>query len=111
VRQSLETILQLLNPFAPHMTEELWRAMEQKDLLSFQSWPEFDVGLAMEEQATIVVQVNGKLRASIPAPRGSSQEQILSMTSQDEKVQRQLEGKQIVKVVFVPDKLINLVVR
>ena len=111
VRQSLETILHLLNPFAPHMTEELWKAMGHDQLLSSHPWPEFNPELAQEEQATIVVQVNGKLRASMPAPRGSSQDSILEMARQDEKVQRQLEGKELVKIVFVPDKLINIVVR
>ncbi len=111
VHQSLQTILHLLNPFAPHMTEALWAAMGHDRLLSSHPWPEFNAGLAQEEQATIVVQVNGKLRASMPAPRGFSQEQILDLATKDEKVQRQLEGKQIVKIVFVPDKLINIVVR
>ena len=111
IRRSLETILHLLNPFAPHITEELWVTMGQQNLLSAQPWPAFDADLALEEQATIVVQVNGKLRASMPAPRGTSQEEILASASRDEKVQRQLEGKQVVKIVFVPDKLINIVVR
>jgi leucyl-tRNA synthetase len=107
----LETILHLLNPFAPHMTEELWSNMDRRELLSMLPWPKYDPKLAMEEQATIVVQVNGKLRASMPAPRGSSQDQIFKWASSDEKVQRHLEGKQIVKIIFVPDKLINVVVR
>ena len=111
IRSSLETILHLLNPFAPHITEELWAAMGHTELLSTQPWPVFDANLAQEEQATIVVQVNGKLRASLPAARGLSQEEILALATQDEKVQRQLEGKQTVKIVFVPDKLINIVVR
>ncbi|MCI0411717.1 leucine--tRNA ligase [bacterium] len=111
IRQSLETILHLLNPFAPHITEELWTLMGHPEMLSSLPWPEFDSGLAQEEQATIVVQVNGKLRASMPAPRGSSQDQIMDMASSDERVQKHLEGKQFVKIVFVPDKLINIVVR
>lgn len=111
IRSSLEIILHLLNPFAPHITEELWAAMGHTELLSTQPWPVFDANLAQEEQATIVVQVNGKLRASLPAARGLSQEEILALATQDEKVQRQLEGKQTVKIVFVPDKLINIVVR
>jgi leucyl-tRNA synthetase len=111
VRQSLETILHLLNPFAPHMTEELWATIGNQRMLSTEPWPVFDADLAREELATIVVQVNGKLRASMPAQRGTSQEEILASASQDEKVQRQLDGKQIVKIIFVPDKLINIVVR
>jgi len=111
IRQSLEIILQLLNPFAPHMTEELWMLIGHQEMLSSLPWPEFDPELAQEEHATIVVQVNGKLRASMPAPRGFSQDQIMELVSSDERVQKHLEGKQFVKIVFVPDKLINIVVR
>jgi len=111
VRKSVETILHLLNPFAPHMTEELWSNLGNQDLLSQLSWPEFDAELAQEDLAMIVVQVNGKLRASMPVPRGLAQQQILEMASDDEKVRKHLEGKEQMKIVFVPDKLINIVVR
>jgi len=111
VRQASETVLQLLNPYAPHITEELWAQTGHSDLLSSQPWPGFDADLAQDESATIVVQVNGKLRASMFAPRGLSEQQILQMVSDDERVKKHLEGKQKVKVVFVPDKLINIVVR
>jgi leucyl-tRNA synthetase len=111
IRQSLEIIVQLLNPFAPHITEELWSLMGHQEMLSSLPWPEFDSDLAQEEQATIVVQVNGKLRASIPAPRGSSQDEIMERVSIDERVQKHIEGKHLAKIVFVPDKLINIVVR
>jgi leucyl-tRNA synthetase len=111
VRKSVETIVQLLNPVAPHITEELWSNLDNQTLLSQLPWPQFDEELAREEQAMIVVQVNGKLRASIPTPRGLGQEEIYKLVSTDEKVQKHLEGKQQVKIVFVPDKLINIVVR
>jgi leucyl-tRNA synthetase len=111
VRTAIETTIHLLNPFAPHITEELWSNFGKTTLLSQLSWPVFDPELAQDEQAMIVVQVNGKLRASIPAPRGLSQDEIFRMASSDEKVQKHLEGKQQIKIVFVPDKLINIVVR
>jgi leucyl-tRNA synthetase len=111
IRETIETILHLLNPFAPHITEEMWSNLGNQSLLSELPWLNYDPELAQEEQAMIVVQVNGKLRASMPAPRGLTQQQILDLVSADEKVQKHLEGKEQVKVVFVPDKLINIVVR
>jgi leucyl-tRNA synthetase len=111
VRKSMETIVHLLNPVAPHITEELWANMGHQTLLSQLAWPQFDPELAQEENAMIVVQVNGKLRASIPAARGLSQDDVYRLVSSDEKVQKHLEGKQQVKIVFVPDKLMNIVVR
>jgi leucyl-tRNA synthetase len=111
LRQALETILHLLNPFAPHITEELWSLMGHPNMLSQEPWPEFDETLAREEEVTVVVQVNGKLRASMTVPRGAEQQQILEMASGDEKVRKFIENKPIAKVVFVPDKLVNIVVK
>ena len=109
--EALRAIVHMLNPFAPHMTEELWAQMGNKTLLGMEPWPQFQEDLAREEEATIVVQVGGKLRASISAAPGASQEEVLRLAQADEKVQRHLEGKQIMKVIFVPDKLINIVAK
>ncbi|HET6266711.1 MAG TPA: class I tRNA ligase family protein, partial [Acidobacteriota bacterium] len=111
MRQALDAIVQLLNPFAPHITEELWTHLGGKGLLSAQSWPKYDAELAREEEATVVVQVNGKLRASLLLPRGTQQQDVLSTASSDERVRKHLENREIVKIVFVADKLINIVVR
>jgi leucyl-tRNA synthetase len=111
VKSAVETIVQLLNPFAPHITEELWQKLGHSEMLTTHSWPDFDPELAKAEEATIVVQVNGKLRASLGAPVGSAEQDILKLVSGEERVQKHLEGKRVVKIVFVPDKLINIVVR
>jgi len=111
VQEALVTIVHLLNPFAPHMTEELWQNLGNKTLLSAEPWPEYNAGLAREEMATIVVQVNGKMRGSVQIPRGAVQERVLQAASGEEKIQRHLEGKSIAKIIFVPDKLMNLVIR
>lgn len=111
LREALEAIIHLLNPFAPHLTEELWALMGHDRLLSLEPWPQYDPDLAREEQATVVVQINGKLRGSVHAVPGSTQEQVLSQASQDERIQKHLENKHIRKIIFVPDKLINIVVQ
>lgn len=110
-RQAQETIVHLLNPFAPHMTEELWSLIGRKEMLSALPWPIFNEELAREEEATVVVQVSGKLRSSITVPPGTGQDHVLQKATEDEKVRKYLEQRQIVKVIFVPDKLINIVVK
>ena len=110
-RQAQETIVHLLNPFAPHITEELWAQSARTQMLCAQPWPEFNEELAREEEATVVVQIGGKLRGSVNVPPGAAQDAVLQKATADEKVLKYLEGKQIVKVIFVPDKLINIVVK
>ena len=105
---ALQTIVQLLNPFAPHISEELWSRLGQTDLLTEHPWPAFDPDLAREEEATVVIQVNGKMRGTVLMPRGSTVEQVLEAASADPKIQKHFEGKKIGK--FVQDKLLNLVV-
>lgn len=111
VRQATQTIVHLLNPFAPHMTEELWALAGNSQLLCTVPWPRFNEELAREEESTIVVQVSGKMRGSIRVSPGVAQEEVMRQASSDERVKKHLEGKQIVKVIFVPDKLINIVVK
>jgi len=111
VQEALEMIVHLLNPFVPHITEELWQELGNQTLLSAEPWPEYSDELAREDTATIVVQVNGKMRGSVQIPRGSVQERVLQLASEEEKIQKYLEGKSIAKIVFVPDKLMNLVIK
>ncbi len=111
LHDAMETILHLLNPFAPHITEELWSTLGKTTMLSQEPWPQFNPDLGREEQVTIVVQVNGKLRGSLLVPRGSKQEEILQLVSGEEKIQRFIENKSIAKIIFVPDKLLNIVVK
>jgi leucyl-tRNA synthetase len=110
-RKAVETVVHLLNPMAPHITEELWASLGHSGLLCAQPWPSFDPDLAREEEATMVVQVNGKLRGSLQIPRGLAQDDVLQRAHADEKIRKHLEDKTIVKVVFVPDKLVNIVVK
>jgi leucyl-tRNA synthetase len=110
-RQAQIAIVQLLNPFAPHITEELWKLMGNTTMLCNEAWPQFQEDLAREEEATVVVQVSGKLRGSLNVPPGSAQETVLQLAQADEKVRKHLEGKQVVKVIFVPDKLLNIVAK
>jgi leucyl-tRNA synthetase len=101
----------LLAPFAPYLAHELWEMLgEQGDLLKA-PWPKYDPELAKEEEIEIPVQVNGKLRSVVVVPAGATEETILEATWSDEKIKSLIIGKQIVKKIVVPGKLVNIVVR
>lgn len=110
LKKALETLLLLLSPFAPHLAEELWQRMGQRTLLVHSSWPDYDENLAKEETVTIVVQVNGKLRDSFEAPLHLSEEEAKEKAFQLPRIQRLVEDKKIKKIIYVSDKLINIVI-
>jgi len=111
IRESLETVLILLAPFVPHITEELWEMMGNRDQLVDRAWPDYDPAVASEEEITIVVQVNGKLRGRIVVPADESDAKIKELALGDEKVNKFLGGKKPLKVIYVPKKLVNIVVK
>ena len=101
----------LLAPFAPHLAFELWEMLGEKGSLLRTPWPKYDPALAKEEEIAIPVQVNGKLRGLIVVPVDSSQEVIHERALSAEKIKTAIAGKQVVKVIVVPGKLANIVVR
>jgi leucyl-tRNA synthetase len=109
--QILETIALMLAPFAPYVSQEIWDELGREGPVFRQSWPAFDSELAKEDEAEIVVQVNGKVRSRVFAPFGTSKEELEKLAFADEKVQAQVAGKTLVKIVAVPDKLVNIVVK
>jgi leucyl-tRNA synthetase len=109
--QILEALALMLAPFAPYVSQEIWDELGHEGPVFRQPWPPYDPELAKEDGAEIVVQVNGKVRSRIFAPFGSSKEYLEKLAFADEKVQAQVAGKQLVKIVVVPDKLVNIVVR
>ncbi|HSW49378.1 MAG TPA: class I tRNA ligase family protein, partial [Bryobacteraceae bacterium] len=111
MREVLEKLVLLLGPFAPYVAEELWEELGKAGPVFKQPWPEFDPDLAREELAEVVVQINGKLRSRIHAPFGTPTEDLEKAALADEKVQAALAGKQVVKAILVPDRLVNIVAR
>jgi leucyl-tRNA synthetase len=107
----IEKLGLLLAPFAPYLSQEIWEELGRDTLVFRQPWPSFDPELAKEDEAEVVVQVNGKLRARLYAPFGTPKERLESMALADEKVKAFLDGKQVVKLITVPDKLVNIVVK
>jgi leucyl-tRNA synthetase len=111
VATTKRTMVLLLAPFAPYLAHELWEVLGEKDNLLKAPWPKYDPALAQEDEIQIPVQVNGKLRGVITVPAGSIEQVIVDAALAEEKVQSSIAGKQIVKKIVVPGKLINLVVR
>jgi len=107
----LEKLALLLAPFAPYLSQEIWEELGKEGPVFREPWPTFDPELAKEEEAEIVVQVNGKLRARIFAAFGTSKEELEARALADEKVKPLVEGKRLLRVIAVPDKLVNLVVK
>jgi leucyl-tRNA synthetase len=101
----------LLAPFAPYLAHELWEMLGEKGSLLKASWPKYDAALAKEEEIEVPVQVNGKLRGRIVVPAGSAEDFVVERALADGKVKSAIAGKQIVKKIYVPGKLVNLVVR
>ncbi|NGX42580.1 MAG: Leucine--tRNA ligase [Chlamydiae bacterium] len=109
-RRVLKMATQALMPFAPHLAEEAWEILGGEGELAYHPWPEVDESYLHEEITTYVVQVNGKLRGRFDLPKGLTKEEILDFAKKDPNVSRFIDGKEIRKVVFVPDKLLNLVI-
>ncbi|MFT5179530.1 MAG: leucyl-tRNA synthetase [Candidatus Paceibacteria bacterium] len=109
-KDSYGTILKLLAPFAPHITEEIWSNLGEKNSIHKESFPSFDESKIEDSIVSIVVQVNGKVRDSISVERNTPETEILEMIHDNTSIQKWVEGKEIKKTIFVENKLINLVV-
>ena len=110
-KETLKTFLLLLNPFIPHMAEELNAQLNAFNSLTYTTWPEFDEILAKEDLVTIAIQVNGKLRGNLQLPLETDDNTIKTEATKVDSVKKHLEGKDIVKKVVVPGRLINFVVK
>jgi len=107
----LEKLTLLLAPFAPYVTQEIWDQLGRSGPVFRQPWPSFDPELAKEDEAEIPVQVNGKLRGRLRVPFGASKELVEQRALSDDKTAPFVLGKQIVKIIIVPDKLVNIVTK
>ena len=110
-RAEYKTFLALLNPFAPHITEELWQQLGETGLLSVAPWPTYDEAKTVESTVELAVQVNGKLKCTIKLAVDADKQTAIDTALAEEKVQHAIEGKQIVKQIVVPGKIVNLVVK
>lgn len=109
MREALQSVVLLMAPFVPHITEELWQLMGNSVALSETEWPGYDSAATVDEELLVVVQVNGKLRSKLTVSAGISEEVLKALALSDEKIAPFTEGKTIRKVICVPGKLVNIV--
>lgn len=107
----MENFVLMLSPIAPHMMEELWQRLGHNDTLAYEKWPTFDENVLVENEADIVVQVMGKKRATVKVPVDATQDEVLQIATGESHVKGFVDGKQIVKVIYVPKRLLNIVVK
>jgi len=110
-KAGVETLVICLYPFAPHLAEELWQQMGHEEYLMSGEWPKYDEELAKDDTINLPIQINGKLRGSIDVVADITQEEALKLAKEMDNIQKHLEGKELVKEIFVPGKIINLVVK
>ena len=110
-KDDLVIFIKLLCPFAPHLCEEIWETIGGEGLLSLSQWPEYEESKTVEDSIEIGVQVNGKVRGTIVIPNGCAKEEALELAKKDERVASFLEGKNLVKEIYVPNKIVNFVAK
>lgn len=109
-RPAVEPLLLLLAPYAPHLTEELWAALGHGQTIFRERWPAFDERLAAAGEVEVVVQVNGKVRGRVNVSRGATEAEVVALAMQEESVKKFVDGKPVRKTIYVPDRVLNLVI-
>lgn len=110
-KKEYETFLQLLNPFAPHMTEEIWERLGHKEYLAYLPWPKYDEAKTIDELINLPIQINGKLRANIDIKKDEENEKVKEQVHNSEKIKAYIEGKEIIKEIYVQNKIYNIVIK
>lgn len=110
-REVYEILLVLLAPIAPHFTEEVWERIGHSDFIITQSWPEYNPMYLQAQSCTVAVQVNGKVRGSYEFMNGVTQEEVIETVYEKEEIKKWIEGKDIMKEVYIPGKILNVVVK
>ncbi|MBE6144016.1 MAG: hypothetical protein E7169_00360 [Firmicutes bacterium] len=110
-KEYAEGFVKLLNPVAPYLAEELWNLLGHNDTIAYESWPTYDETKIVDETYTMIVQVNGKVRGKIEVSTDTTNDQMEELAKTNENVIKNIEGKEIVKVIVVPKKLVNIVVK
>jgi leucyl-tRNA synthetase len=111
IKQSLEKLVLMMEPFTPYLAEEMWEELGGTGPVFKQPWPTFDPELAQDPAADVVIQVNGKVRGRIAIAFGTPNQALQEAAMTDAKIGPLLEGKTVVKVIVVPDRLVNIVVK
>jgi leucyl-tRNA synthetase len=109
--KAIETLLVLLNPFSPHLTEELWNQLGHEDRLYNHTWPEYDESALVKDEVQVILQINGKLKDKLMMPNNSAKEVVEEAARASDRFKEAVSGREVVKVIYVPNKIINFVVK
>ena len=107
----MEGFVKMLAPIMPHMAEELWSHFHESDTITYQPWPTYDESKLIEKNVEVIVQVNGKVRAKLQVPKDDDKDDVQKQALADEHVQKFVDGKDIKKVIVIPNKIVNIVVK
>ena len=110
-KEYAEGFIKMLSCITPHMGEEIWSMYGHTNTIAYEAWPTYDEAKLVDDEVNIAVSVNGKLRNTIKVALNSEEEVVKKLAMEDEKVSKHLEGKEIVKVIVVPNKIVNIVVK
>ena len=110
-REILQTFTQLLAPFIPHTAEEIWQRLGNENSITFEPWPDYDEELVKENLITIAIQVNGKLRSNIEIDANAEESDVLQLARENDRIENYIAGKELIKEIYVPGRLINFVVK
>jgi leucyl-tRNA synthetase len=108
-KEGIEAALKLLNPIVPHITEELWQHLGHKQQLVDTSWPVANTEYLVNDVVVVAIQINGKMRGTVEVPANSNQEHVESVAKELGSVKQQLDGKSVKKIIYVPNKIINII--
>ena len=106
-----EGFIKLLSPVAPHIAEEIWNRLGHNDTITYEAWPTYDESKLVEDTIEIPVQINGKVRATVSISIDASEDEVKNIVHQNSNIQAQLEGKTVVKEIYVKNKIYNIVVK
>ena len=107
----MEGFVKMISPLVPHMAEEIWSHFHESDTIAYQPWPTYDENELVEDEVDIVVQVNGKVRAKIKMARDIDQQDAEDIALADDNVKAHVAGKEVVKVIVIPNRIVNIVVK
>ena len=110
-RNIFQPFILLLSPYAPHIAEELWEKLGHAPSVSLEPWPVWDEDLVADTEVTVVIQINGKVRSKVQLAAGTSKEEMEKAAKSASRIKELLKDKTVIKIIVVPDKLVNIVVR
>ena len=110
-KEYAEGFIKLLNPIAPHITEEIWNRLGHDNTISYEPWPTYDEAKTIEDEIEIPVQINGKVKVVVNASKDATEEEVKEIVNSNEVVKRNLEGKNVVKEIYIGGRIYNIVIK